>query len=118
MNETHDEISADENDLSEATLDTMEKTLAAEYNVFNFVVLERIILGTLKIFFDKAIHPIIFAKVTFSFQLLDAYATIQASIADAKRDFSLMNNIKTKSHYKLEASHLEMSVHIKFYLVD
>jgi hypothetical protein len=45
VSETHDQISADKKDLSEATLDTMKKTTTAEYNVFNSVVLERLYLA-------------------------------------------------------------------------
>jgi hypothetical protein len=96
----------------------MKNTTTSEYNVFNSVVLEKMIFGTLKIFFDNMTHAMNFAKVTFAFQLLDVYVIFQLPISDAKRDFSFMNSIKTRSRYKLQASRLEISVRIKFYLTD
>ena len=48
--------------------------------------------------------------------LLDICGTFQASSADCKRGFSLMNSLKTKSRNRLEVNHLDNLMRIKFYL--
>jgi hypothetical protein len=57
-------------------------------------------------------------KVHISFQVQDVCVTVQASSADAEWGFILMNNIKTKSHNKLEFTYVEVPMLIKSYLHD
>lgn len=48
MSHIHDQISSDEKDLSEATIDIMKKTKTTEYGELKFVVLEKMEAGTPK----------------------------------------------------------------------
>ncbi|XP_078483234.1 E3 SUMO-protein ligase KIAA1586-like [Ciona intestinalis] len=50
--------------------------------------------------------------------LLDICGTFQASSADCERGFSLMNSIKIKSRNRLQETHLDMLMRIKFFLLD
>lgn len=53
MSQTHEQMSADEKDLSEAKIDIMKKTVTTEYSEFKFVVLEKMKAGTLKTLSDS-----------------------------------------------------------------
>lgn len=49
---------------------------------------------------------------------VDICGTFQGSSVDAEHGFSLMNYVKTKLHNRLEIDHLQMLMHIKFFITS
>jgi hypothetical protein len=77
----HNQISADQQDLTEAKIGIRKKTMTTEYNEFKFLVLEKMKIGTLNTFSDTVTYTTNDARFTLLFQLLGVCATFQATSA-------------------------------------
>ena len=94
---------------------TNDNLIIQQYNDFKFLMDEKLISGIITSLSQIADITINDKQFDLLSMLVDI-CTFQASNAECKRDFSLMNNIKVKSRNRLENTHLDHLMRIKLYV--
>uniref|UniRef100_H3AC94 HAT C-terminal dimerisation domain-containing protein n=1 Tax=Latimeria chalumnae TaxID=7897 RepID=H3AC94_LATCH len=87
-----------------------------QYTDYKFIIVEKMKAGAIKIFAKMVTYTLKEERFTNLAQFM--CAIFQASSEDCEHGFSLMNQIKTKSHNRLEVNHMDQLIRIKYYFTS
>uniref|UniRef100_H3A7I1 HAT C-terminal dimerisation domain-containing protein n=1 Tax=Latimeria chalumnae TaxID=7897 RepID=H3A7I1_LATCH len=96
---------------------SISECICKQYTDYKFIIVEKMKAGAIKTFANMVTYTLKEEQFTDLAQFVDICATFQASSAECKHGFSLMNQIKTKSCNRLEVNHMDQLIKIRYYLI-